>query len=190
MISSNGHQFGDTSLTKVFVGGLAWETPNDALREHFQQYGDILEAVIISDKLTSRSKGYGFVTFKEAEAAAKACQDAAPVINGRRANCNLASLGAKLLSSSPHPPQLQNNNVTMTTPQGLPMPSTTTTTKSTNNTSQVGWYYPARTMPYPSHHHQPIPYYGFSPVPAAFVATNMNYNQVSTSAYCHKSIPS
>ena len=35
------------------------------------------------------------MTFKEADAAKKACEDATPVINGRRANCNLASLGAK-----------------------------------------------------------------------------------------------
>lgn len=55
-------QFGDTTLTKVFVGGLAWETPKEAMKDHFDQYGDILEAVIISDKLTGRSKGYGFVS--------------------------------------------------------------------------------------------------------------------------------
>ena len=54
-------QFGDTTLTKVFVGGLAWETPKEAMNEHFEKYGEILEAVIISDKLTGRSKGYGFV---------------------------------------------------------------------------------------------------------------------------------
>ncbi|RLN43106.1 hypothetical protein C2845_PM01G11620 [Panicum miliaceum] len=94
--------FGDTTLTKVFVGGLAWETHKDTLREHFERYGDILEAVIISDKLTGRSKGYGFVTFKEADAAKKACEDATPVINGRRANCNLASLGAKPRPQPPH----------------------------------------------------------------------------------------
>jgi RNA recognition motif-containing protein len=57
-----GQQFGDTTLTKVFVGGLAWETQKETLREHFEQYGEILEAVIISDKLTGRSKGYGFVS--------------------------------------------------------------------------------------------------------------------------------
>ncbi|KAL6011116.1 hypothetical protein ACLOJK_001560 [Asimina triloba] len=91
----NMGQFGDTTLTKVFVGGLAWETQKEAMREHFEQFGEILEAVIISDKITGRSKGYGFVTFKEAEAAKKACEDATPVINGRRANCNLASLGAR-----------------------------------------------------------------------------------------------
>lgn len=56
-------QFGDTTLTKVFVGGLAWETQKEVLRHHFDKYGDILEAVIIFDKLTGRSKGYGFVIY-------------------------------------------------------------------------------------------------------------------------------
>uniref|UniRef100_A0A803LZ98 RRM domain-containing protein n=1 Tax=Chenopodium quinoa TaxID=63459 RepID=A0A803LZ98_CHEQI len=58
--NSNKPQFGDTTLTKVFVGGLAWETPKQALYEHFEKFGEILEAVIISDKITGRSKGYGF----------------------------------------------------------------------------------------------------------------------------------
>lgn len=56
-------RFGDTTLTKVFVGGLAWETPSDKLRGHFERYGEILEAVVITDKATGRSKGYGFVSF-------------------------------------------------------------------------------------------------------------------------------
>jgi hypothetical protein len=42
------------------------------------------------------------VTFKEADAAKKACEVATPVINGRRANCNLASLGAKPRAQPPH----------------------------------------------------------------------------------------
>lgn len=57
-----GGPFQDTTLTKVFVGGLAWETPKEAVREHFRKYGEIIEAVIISDKITGRSKGYGFVS--------------------------------------------------------------------------------------------------------------------------------
>ncbi|XP_057490717.1 uncharacterized protein LOC130776488 isoform X2 [Actinidia eriantha] len=88
-------QFGDTTYTKVFVGGLAWETQKDTMKKYFEQFGDILEAVVITDKSTGRSKGYGFVTFREAEAALRACVDAAPVIDGRRANCNLASLGVQ-----------------------------------------------------------------------------------------------
>nr|CAB3467516.1 unnamed protein product [Digitaria exilis] len=86
-------RFGDTTLTKVFVGGLAWETPSEGLRQHFEPYGDILEAVVITDRLTGRSKGYGFVTFREPEAARRAVQDPNPTIAGRRANCNIASLG-------------------------------------------------------------------------------------------------
>ncbi|KAF3590114.1 hypothetical protein F2Q69_00027202 [Brassica cretica] len=85
--------FGDTTYTKVFVGGLAWETHSDTLRRHFEPFGDILEAVVITDKNTGRSKGYGFVTFRDPEAARRACVDATPIIDGRRANCNLASLG-------------------------------------------------------------------------------------------------
>ncbi|MCO5562129.1 hypothetical protein L7F22_015755 [Adiantum nelumboides] len=88
------HQFRDTTYTKVFVGGLAWETQRDTMRRHFEQYGEIVEAVVIMDKNTGRSKGYGFVTFRDAEGARRACLDATPVIDGRRANCNLASLGA------------------------------------------------------------------------------------------------
>lgn len=92
--SSSGFQpFGDTSLTKVFVGGLAWETQSETMRQYFDQFGDILEAVVITDKNTGRSKGYGFVTFQDPESARKACVDPAPIIDGRRANCNLASLG-------------------------------------------------------------------------------------------------
>lgn len=53
--------FGDTTYTKVFVGGLAWETPTDVMRRYFEQFGEILEAVIITDKNTGKSKGYGFV---------------------------------------------------------------------------------------------------------------------------------
>jgi RNA recognition motif-containing protein len=45
----------------VFVGGLAWETPSEGLQQHFERYGDILEAVVILDRITSRSRGYGFV---------------------------------------------------------------------------------------------------------------------------------
>lgn len=65
--SSSGFQllnspFGDTTYTKVFVGGLAWETQSETMRRYFEQFGDILEAVVITDKNTGRSKGYGFVS--------------------------------------------------------------------------------------------------------------------------------
>ncbi|KAL8167066.1 hypothetical protein V2J09_008565 [Rumex salicifolius] len=85
--------FGDTTLTKVFVGGLAWETPTEKMRDYFHQFGEILEAVIITDKYTGHSKGYGFVTFREPESASRACANPNPMIDGRRTNCNIASQG-------------------------------------------------------------------------------------------------
>ncbi|KAK4267080.1 hypothetical protein QN277_023916 [Acacia crassicarpa] len=97
-----GH-YNDTTFTKIFVGGLAWETQRDTMRRYFEQFGEILEAVVITDKNTGRSKGYGFVTFKDPEAAMRACQNPSPVIDGRRANCNLASLGANK-NRPPTPP--------------------------------------------------------------------------------------
>ncbi|CAA7408023.1 unnamed protein product [Spirodela intermedia] len=102
--------FGDTAHTKLFVGGLAWETRSEALRRYFERFGEILEAVVITHKNTGKSKGYGFVTFRDPESAVKACADPNPIIDGRRANCNLASLGrlqtspsyARLRVAAPH----------------------------------------------------------------------------------------
>lgn len=93
----------DTTFTKIFVGGLAWETQRDAVLRYFEQFGDVLEAVVIADKNTGRSKGYGFVTFKDPDSAARACQDPSPVIDGRRTNCNLAALGATNRTRPPTP---------------------------------------------------------------------------------------
>ncbi|XP_061336466.1 uncharacterized protein LOC133283601 isoform X2 [Gastrolobium bilobum] len=101
--NSNSRQYHDTTSTKIFVGGLAWETQRDTMRRYFEQFGEILEAVVITDKNTGRSKGYGFVTFKDPEAAKKACQNPSPIIDGRRANCNIASIGAK--KNRPQTPQ-------------------------------------------------------------------------------------
>lgn len=60
-INSNNVGLIDTTYTKIFVGGLAWETQRDTMRRYFEQFGEIQEAVVITDKNTGRSKGYGFV---------------------------------------------------------------------------------------------------------------------------------
>lgn len=63
MVGGGGHyNNNDTTFTKIFVGGLAWETQRDTMRRYFEQFGEILEAVVITDKNTGRSKGYGFVS--------------------------------------------------------------------------------------------------------------------------------
>ncbi|URD78370.1 RNA recognition motif containing protein [Musa troglodytarum] len=175
-----GQQFGDTTLTKVFVGGLAWETQKDALREHFEKYGEILEAVIISDKATGRSKGYGFVTFKQAEAAKKACEDATPVISGRRANCNLASLGAKRGGLRPSPPSAT-----------APLPSeghhqppwmAVGARAVSSGPPAAQWYYrhPSVTPPPPSQFHL---HHGLLPLYASTAAYGYSHNYMTDLGY-------
>ncbi len=54
--------------TKVFVGGLAWATTDEGLRAAFEEYGEVTEAKVITDRDTGRSRGFGFVTYTTSEA--------------------------------------------------------------------------------------------------------------------------
>lgn len=54
----------DTTWTKLFVGGLPYHTTDKSLREHFEVYGEIEEAVVITDRSTGKSRGYGFVSIQ------------------------------------------------------------------------------------------------------------------------------
>ncbi|VVA96763.1 unnamed protein product [Arabis nemorensis] len=86
----------DLKYTKIFVGGLAWKTTTDDLRSFFQQFGEVLDANVVFETYpTLRSKGFGFVTFRDAESADRALANPSPIIDGRRANINLAYLRAK-----------------------------------------------------------------------------------------------
>ena len=58
--------------TKLFVGGLAWATRDDSLKNFFSAVGNVVSAQVIVDRYTGKSKGFGFVemsTEKEAEEA-------------------------------------------------------------------------------------------------------------------------
>ncbi len=57
---------------KVYVGNLPFSIEDDKLKELFAAYGEVEEATIIKDKFSGRSKGFGFVTFKDEESAKKA----------------------------------------------------------------------------------------------------------------------
>src|SRR3989338_1326132 len=58
--------------TKLYVGGLPYSTQEDALKELFAQAGSVVSAVIIMDKMSGRSKGFGFVEMSNDEEAQKA----------------------------------------------------------------------------------------------------------------------
>jgi cold-inducible RNA-binding protein len=57
---------------KLYVGGLPYSTTDDQLKDAFSQAGAVSSAIIIMDKMTGRSKGFGFVEFASDEDATKA----------------------------------------------------------------------------------------------------------------------
>ncbi|KAG9939577.1 hypothetical protein KCU98_g19375, partial [Aureobasidium melanogenum] len=65
-------------MSKLFIGGLAWHTDDVALRTKFEEFGVVEEAVVVKDRDTGRSRGFGFVRFSnedEADAAIKAMNE-------------------------------------------------------------------------------------------------------------------
>lgn len=50
---------------KLFIGGISWDTTEDRLREYFQSFGDVVEAVIMKDRATGRARGFGFIVFAD-----------------------------------------------------------------------------------------------------------------------------
>ncbi len=76
---------------KVFIGGLSWNTDNDGLRQAFEQFGDIEDARVITDRETGRSRGFGFVTFGTSDSAQTAIsQMDGTELDGRNIKVNVA----------------------------------------------------------------------------------------------------
>jgi RNA recognition motif-containing protein len=86
----------DAQGRKLFVGNLSWGTTNEGLGEFFSQGGEVEEAVVIKDRESGRSRGFGFVTFvsaDDAQAAVAASQEAGEeglMLDGRGINANVA----------------------------------------------------------------------------------------------------
>jgi len=64
---------------KLYVGNLPFSVDDNKLKEIFSPYGDVSEAVVIKDKFSGRSKGFGFVTLSDDAGAEKAIEE----INGK-----------------------------------------------------------------------------------------------------------
>ncbi|KAG5205698.1 hypothetical protein JEQ12_018948 [Ovis aries] len=54
-------------LRKLFVGGLSFETTDESLRSHFEQWGTLTDCVVMRDPNTKRSRSFGFVTYATVE---------------------------------------------------------------------------------------------------------------------------
>ncbi|XP_039030582.1 glycine-rich RNA-binding protein 2, mitochondrial-like isoform X2 [Hibiscus syriacus] len=78
--------------SKVFVGGISFQTDDQGLREAFSQYGEVVEARVIVDRETGRSRGFGFVTYTSTDDASSAIQALdGQVLHGRQVRVNYAA---------------------------------------------------------------------------------------------------
>ena len=83
---------------KLFVGGLPWATTNDDLKDLFSQAGAVASATVITDRMTGRSRGFGFVEFENDADADSALQ----MFNGKEYNGrNLVVNEAKPMTDRP-----------------------------------------------------------------------------------------
>ena len=76
---------------KLFVGGLSYETTSETLKEAFSQVGTVESSNVITDKISGRSKGFGFVEMSSEEEAQKAIETLnGKEIDGRNVTVNEA----------------------------------------------------------------------------------------------------
>ncbi|XP_061364924.1 glycine-rich RNA-binding protein 3, mitochondrial-like isoform X2 [Gastrolobium bilobum] len=78
--------------SKLFIGGVSYSTDEQSLREAFSKYGEVVDARIIMDRESGRSRGFGFITYNSVEEAASAIQALdGQDLHGRRVRVNYAN---------------------------------------------------------------------------------------------------
>ncbi|KAI3732170.1 hypothetical protein L1987_63369 [Smallanthus sonchifolius] len=67
---------------KLFIGGISWDTNEERLRDYFQTFGQVIEAVTMKDRTTGRARGFGFVVFSDPMVAERVVKEK-HIIDGR-----------------------------------------------------------------------------------------------------------
>ncbi|XP_059296095.1 UBP1-associated protein 2A-like [Lycium ferocissimum] len=83
----------DPTHRKIFVHGLGYDATSELLLNAFKPYGEIEECKLITDKVTGRAKGYGFVLFKTRVGSKRALKEPQKKIGNRTTSCQLAAAG-------------------------------------------------------------------------------------------------
>ncbi|KAL4080194.1 glycine-rich rna binding protein [Scleroderma yunnanense] len=77
---------------KIYVGNLSWGTTDDTLRQAFSQFGQVVDSIVMRDRDTGRSRGFGFVTYSTPQEADTAISNMhEQELDGRRIKVNLAN---------------------------------------------------------------------------------------------------
>jgi RNA recognition motif-containing protein len=74
---------------KIFIGGISPTTAQETIFKHFEQYGELSDCVLMQDKQTGKSRGFGFVTYKDSRKV-NAVLLVDHVIDGKTLDCKRA----------------------------------------------------------------------------------------------------
>ena len=77
---------------KLYIGNLSWGTTTEDLKSHFEQFGAVSDAIVITDRQSGRSRGFGFVTMDDDSEANKALEECNGIeLDGREIKCSEAT---------------------------------------------------------------------------------------------------
>ncbi|CAJ1382906.1 unnamed protein product [Effrenium voratum] len=96
---------------KVYVGGLNFSTSSDGLKAHFEQFGAISDCVVMTDRETGRSRGFGFVTFEDPGSVNAAITMPTQQLDGRSVTVKKATREGSGKGAGPAPAGVEFNVV-------------------------------------------------------------------------------
>ncbi|KAK9290151.1 hypothetical protein L1049_008317 [Liquidambar formosana] len=133
----------DLTQRKLYIGGLSPDVTSELLLNFFGRHGDIEEGSVAYDKDTNESRGFGFVTYKTAEAAKRAMDDPQKILGGRNIIVKLADSHKGKMGQAQVPAAVVP--IALPLPSGYPQPG-----KAHASAAPVGYTYPQAVATYPA----------------------------------------
>ena len=78
------------AFRKIFIGGLSFETTDEALKRYFEQFGAVADAIVMKDAVSRRSRGFGFITYMNSASVDAALSVKQHVVDNRRVEAKRA----------------------------------------------------------------------------------------------------
>uniref|UniRef100_A0A6G3MFR7 RNA-binding protein Musashi homolog 1 (Trinotate prediction) n=1 Tax=Henneguya salminicola TaxID=69463 RepID=A0A6G3MFR7_HENSL len=79
----NNHSPKPEDSCKIFVGGLSWDTTQEKLNTYFSQFGEVIDCILMMDTATKRSRGFGFVTYKDPSSVLRVLENGPHILDNK-----------------------------------------------------------------------------------------------------------